>query len=293
MAGGEYCAIWLGPELPGDQRIDDEKSVCFHTPPLGGRTDIVGAPVLRLKLSADRPRAMVAVRLCDVQPDGASTRITYGVLNLCHRNGHEFPQEIVPGESMEVVLKLDDIAYSVAAGNRLRVAISSTYWPLVWPSPEKVTLSLHEGVLELPVRPSGAGDEVSFEEPEAASPWRTETLRPSSNSRVVERHPETGKVSLNIVDDFGQRRDSDHGLVTGGIARETWTIDPDDPLSAHGQTHWTESLSRNEWSVRTETFTVMRSDAENFYLTARIEAYEGEKLVFERDFEEKIPRGHI
>jgi hypothetical protein len=173
------------------------------------------------------------------------------------------------------------------------VAVSSTYWPLVWPSPEKVTLVLHEGVLELPVRPSGAGDEVSFDEPEAAAPWLTETLRQSSNSRTVERDSNTGKVSLNIVDDFGEKRDSDHGLVTGGIARETWTIDPDDPLSAYGETHWTESLSRNEWSVWTETFTSMRSDAENFHLTGRIEAYEGEKLVFERHFQEKIRRDHI
>jgi putative CocE/NonD family hydrolase len=293
MAGGEYCAIWLGPELPGDQRVDDEKSVCFDTVPLGEQTDIVGAPVLRLKIAADRPRAMVAVRLCDVQPDGASARITYGVLNLCDRNGHEHPKDIVPGETMEIALRLDDIAYSVARGNRLRVAVSSTYWPLVWPSPEKVTLVLHEGVLELPVRPTGAGDEVSFEEPEAAAPWRTETLRQSSNSRIVERDSTTGKVSLNIVDDFGEKRDSDHGLVTGGIARENWIIDPDDPLSAYGQTHWTESLSRNEWSVRTETFTSMRSDAENFHLTGRIEAYEGKTLVFERDFEEKIWRDHI
>ncbi|WP_353644656.1 CocE/NonD family hydrolase [Mesorhizobium sp. WSM2239] len=293
MAGGEYCAIWLGPELPGDQRVDDEKSICFDTAPLAEHTDIVGAPVLRLRLSADRPRAMVAIRLCDVQPDGASTRITYGVLNLCHRNGHEFPKDIVPGDAMDIALRLDDIAYSIKPGHRLRVAVSSTYWPLVWPSPEKVTLTVHEGVLELPVRPSGAGNEVSFEEPEAAAPWQTETLRQSSNSRIVERDPATGKVSLNIVDDFGEKRDNDHGLVTGGIARETWTIDPDDPLSAHGQTHWTESLSRNEWSVRTETFTSMRSDAENFHLTGRIEAYEGAKLVFERDFEEKIRRGHI
>ena len=93
MDGGEYCAIWLGPELPGDQRADDAKSACFDSAPLDAPLDIVGAPVIRLSLSADRPRAMVAVRLCDVQPDGASTRITYGVLNLCHRDSHEFPQD--------------------------------------------------------------------------------------------------------------------------------------------------------------------------------------------------------
>ncbi len=104
MAGGEYCAIWLGPELPGDQRRDDEKSCCFDSGPLDEAIDIVGGATVRLKLSADRPTAMVAVRLCDVQPDGASTRITYGLLNLSHRNSHEFPEAVVPGETMEIAL---------------------------------------------------------------------------------------------------------------------------------------------------------------------------------------------
>jgi uncharacterized protein len=293
MTGGEYCAIWLGPELPGDQRADDEKSVCFDSEPLATPLDIVGSPVVRLKLAADRRRALVAVRLCDVQPDGASTRVTYGVLNLCHGHSHESPEDIVPGEPMDIVLKLDDIAYRVAPGNRLRVAVSSTYWPLVWPSPEPATLSLHEGALDLPVRNSGIADKVSFPEPEAATPWRIETLRESSNSRKVDRNPATGSVTLSIVDDFGEVRDSDHGLVNGGIARETWTIDPADPLSAEGETHWTQTLSRNEWSVRTETFTKMRSDTQNFHLTGRIVAYEGDTLVFERNFEEIVARDHI
>lgn len=292
LAGGEYCAIWLGPELPGDQRIDDEQSACFDSEPLDAPLDIVGAPVISLTLSADRPRAMVAVRLCDVQPDGASTRITYGVLNLCHRDSHQFPRNVVPGEPIEVVLQLDDIAYSVKPGNRLRVAISSTYWPLVWPSPEPVALTLAEGAIDLPVRPSGQGDEWSFAEPEAATPWKIETLRPSTNSRTVKRTAD-GRVRLDIVDDFGEVRDLDHGLVSGGTAEESWTIDPDDPLSAHGSTRWTQTLSRDGWSVSTETLTEMTSDATSFHLRGRIVAREGSRLVFERDFDETAPRGFI
>jgi putative CocE/NonD family hydrolase len=293
MAGGEYCAIWLGPELPGDQCSDDAKSLCFDGEILDATLDIVGAPVVRLKLSADRPTAMVAVRLCDIQPDGASTRISYGVLNLCHRNGHEAPDAVVPDEAMEIALRLDDVAYSVAPGHRLRLAISSTYWPLAWPSPEPVTLTLHDGVLDLPVRASGTGDEASFAEPEGATPWRIETLRKSSNSRVVERDDAGGKTVLVIVDDFGEWRDLDHGLVHGSVARERWSIDPADPLSAEGETHWTQTLSRTGWSVRTETFTSMRSDSRSFYLTGRIEAFEGDTLVFARDFDETIARDHI
>ena len=207
---------------------------------------------------------MVAVRLCDVQPDGASTRITYGVFNLCHRESHEFPKAVVPGETMEIVLRLDDIAYRMKPGNRLRVAVSSSYWPLVWPSPEPVTLTLHDGAIDLPVRASGEGDEWTFAEPEAATPWQVETLRKGSNSRTVDRDAASGVVTLSIFDDFGEVRDLGHDLAVGGTAREVWTIDPADPLSAHGETQWTQTLSRGDWSVSTETFTEMYSDATTF-----------------------------
>lgn len=292
LAGGEYCAIWLGPELPGDQRGDDEKSLCLDME-VTEAMEIVGAPVVTLKLSADRPSAMVAVRLCDVQPDGASTRITYGVLNLTHRDSHEFPRPVVPGEAMEVSFRLDDIAWRVPAGHTLRLAVSSSYWPLVWPSPEPVTLTLHGGELALPLRPAGGEAEWTFEEPEAAAPWRTEKLRASANSRTVERDEATGAVSLVIVDDFGELRDLDHGLVHGSVARERWTIRPDDPLSAHGETHWSQTFSRDDWSARTETFTAMSATADTFRLTGRIEAYEDERLVFERDFDESFSRNGV
>lgn len=292
MAGGEYCAIWLGPEMPGDQREDDAKSACFDTV-LKTPLDIVGAPVIRLQLFADRPTAMVAVRLCDVHPDGGSTRITYGVFNLTHRTGHETPTPVKPGETMDISFKLDDIAYRVPEGHTLRVAISSTYWPLVWPSPEPVTLTLLTGSIDLPERAGGSGDEVRFEEPEAARPWNTQTVRPASNSRDITRDEKTGVVTLSITDDFGEIRDADHGLHNGGVARERWSINPADPLSARGITHWTSTLSRDDWSLRTETFTAMHSDAKNFYLTGRIEAYEGEERVFERDFHETIARDFI
>ncbi|HTV67178.1 MAG TPA: CocE/NonD family hydrolase [Rhizobiaceae bacterium] len=291
--GGEYCAIWLGPELPGDQRADDAKSVCFDTEPLMETVDIVGGPVVRLVISADRPKAMLAVRLCDVHPDGASTRITYGVLNLCHRNSHERPESVARGKSMEIAIRLDDIAYRVPVGHRLRVAISSTYWPLVWPSPEPVTFTLIAGALDLPARPLASGAEAAFAAPEAAPAWKHEVVEKSSNSRLWSTDDKTGMVTLTIVDNFGTTRDLDHGLVHSGVARESWSIHPSDPLSAFGETHWTQTYARDGWSIRTETFTSMKSDRANFFLTGRIEAHEGEALIFERDFDETIPRGFI
>ena len=44
--------------------------------------------------------AMVAVRLSDVAPDGRATRISYGLRNLTHRDGHDHPSALVPGERL-------------------------------------------------------------------------------------------------------------------------------------------------------------------------------------------------
>lgn len=292
MMGGEYCAIWLGPEMPGDQRRDDALSVCYDMQ-LDRSMDIVGAPEITLKLTSDKPVAMVAVRLCDVHPDGASTRITYGVFNLCHRNSHAVPEALEPGKSYEISFKLDDIAYRLPAGHKLRVAVSSSYWPMVWPSPEPVSLTIQSGTIAVPSRAMAEGDEWTFAEPEAASPWQLETLRDSANSRSIVHDQVSGKIVLLIEDDFGEARDKDHGLIHGGVARERWEIQADDPLSARGETHWTEISGRDNWRIRTETFTSMHSDKHKFYLTGRIEAYENDNVVFERDFAETIDRNFI
>jgi hypothetical protein len=216
--------------------------------------------------------------------------ISYGVLNLTHRDSHEFPQALVPGEAVNARVVLDQCAYRVPSGHRLRIAVSNAYWPMIWPSPEPVRLDLSAATLKLPLRPLAKGDELAFPTPEAAAPWATETLRAANSERHVNCDEKTGMITLSIVDDFGEVRDLEHGLANGSIARETWTIHPDDPLSASGKTHWTQTLSRNGWSVRTESSAEMRSDAQSFMVHARIEAYEGEKLVFERNFEESIPR---
>ncbi len=287
---GEYCAIWLGPEMPGDQRQDDALSCCFDSPPLESAMDIVGAPRLTLRLASDRPQAQIAVRLNHIHPDGASTRITYGVLNLSHRASAADPEPMTPGELEEVTLALDQIAYRVPAGHRLRVAISTGYWPLMWPAPHQAQLTLSGGSIALPQRPTNGGDEYAFPPPTAAAPWETETLRPEAHVRRRETHLTTGLVSLIIEDDFGKLRDADHGLITGSVARERWDIHPDDPLSARGACHWTEELQRDDIRLRTETNSAMWSDATHFHLTARLEAYENDKLIYERDVEDRIPR---
>jgi uncharacterized protein len=292
-AAGEYCAIWLGPEMPGDQSGDDALSLRFDGEVLAEALDIVGAPTVRLRLTSDKSKAQIAVRLCDVDENGASSRITYGVLNLCHRSSHEFPEQLEPGNICEIILQLDDVAYRAPAGHRLRLSVSSAYWPLMWPSPEKAELTLLSGAVDLPVRSGQADGSVRFGTPEAAAPWRVDELREPSNQRDFSIDPLTSEALLAITDDFGVMRDLEHGLETGSIARETWRIHPSDPRSARGETHWTQTLSRGGWQVRTEAYASMRCDAGMFHLTGRVEAYENDEQVFAKDFSESIPRGFL
>jgi len=293
MQGGEYCAIWLGPDMPGDQRADDAVSLCFDGAPAEKDVDIVGAPTVTLTLRCDTPQAQMAVRLNHIHPDGASTRITYGVLNLSQRDSAAAPSPLTPDKTYEVTLSLDHIAYRLPKGHRLRVAVSTAYWPLIWPTPEPATLTLTKGQLALPVRDTAIGNETTFEPPEAETPWQTHTLREGKNSRRVEHDLNTGLIHLIVEDDFGKVEDADHGLISGSTAFERWTIHPDDPLSARGECFWTDEMGRGDLSLRTETSCNMHSDATHFYFTARLEAFEGETLVYARDINDKIERQNL
>ena len=292
LDGGEFCAIWLGPEMPGDQRRDDALSACFDSAPME-QTDIVGASVLTLRLTADKPCAQLAVRLNHIHPDGAATRITWGVLNLAHRDSAEHPAALVPGQEYEVRIVLDHIAYRLPAGHRLRVAVSSNYWPMLWPMPEQAALTLTGGSLDLPVRRLAAGqDEVSFPSSEAARPLATRQIRPGAHARRTEIDQRTGVVSLVIEDDFGEAENLDHGGIAGSVARERWDIHPDDPLSARGRAHWSEVVERDGKRLRTEASCSIHADAQTFHLTARLEAWEDDRMIWSRDMAQEAPRDH-
>lgn len=147
----------------------------FDTGVLTERCEILGAPKVRLEVSADQPVAMVAVRLSDVAPDGRATRVTYGLLNLTHRDGHDEPAPMVPGQRCAVEVEMNAVTQAFPAGHRIRLSVSTSYWPLAWPPPKPVLLSVHTGQsgLELPVRPVAEPDELPprpFGEPEGAPP---------------------------------------------------------------------------------------------------------------------------
>jgi uncharacterized protein len=291
--GGEYCIIWLGPEFPGDQRVDDAQSITFDSPVLTEDMDVVGQPMLDLSFSVDKPVAHVAIRLNDVWPNGDVSRITYHLQNLCMRDSRETPSALEPGKRYRMKIKMDDIAWRVPKGHRLRVSISTSYFPMMWPAPEPVTLTVYAGAsdLLLPVRKAPSTEKaIAWAEAEAAAPINQKELKAGWHKRDVTRDPETGVTRLEIVDDFGTQELKPHGLVISGAGRETYSIAPDDPLSAVMETHWTESRKRGTWDIRTETYGRLTATATNWQVWGKIDAFEGKKLIFTKEFNESIPR---
>ena len=252
--------------------------------------------MLTLQFSVDQPVAHVAVRLNSIWPDGRVSRLTYAVANLTHLHGsssHEHPQALEPGKRYTVQIQLDDVAYHVPKGHRLRVSLSTSYWPLIWPAPQPVQLTVHTGksFIDIPQRTKVRGEKAPvFAPAEAAPPVKLRTIDKPWNRREVTIDQATGERRMVIEDDFGRSTSTEHGLTTWGRGRESYRILPHDPLSARQECHWSMETSRGDWVTRTETYSAMTASATHWHITGRLEAYEGDTQILVRAWNKKIKR---
>ncbi len=294
LASGEYMPISGIAELPQDQRLDDSKSVCFDSTPLHEPLELLGTPLLRLRLASDRDSGLVAARLCDVAPDGASTLISYGILNLKLRDGRERVADVVAGERMDVTVRLNDTGWRLKKGRRLRLALSTQMWPMAWPLAEAAQLSLDPALarLEIPVRHAATDGEIDspFQPADAAAAPSHRVLKEPSGSRHVHQNVPTGEIIYDVEYDGGEIEFTDNGLTYGNSNAQRYHITEGDPLSAKIIYQAGFHFARDGWDVRTESELVVTCDAAHFFLEGRIAAFEGTTRVFERTWNEKIPR---
>ncbi|MPY99481.1 MAG: CocE/NonD family hydrolase [Actinophytocola sp.] len=295
---GKWCSYNAPPDLPYDQREEDGGSLVFDTDAFTERVELLGAPVIELDIAATQPVAMVAVRLSDIAEDGRATRISYGLLNLTHRDDHANPKPLVPGERYQVSVQLNAMAQALPPGHRLRVAVSTSYWPLAWPPPEPVRLSVFGGTSRvlLPVRPVSEEDEMPlhpFDEPEGTEPIPITQMRPGEERWTVTRDLVNYRSSLDVVKDLGTVRLDDIDLTVTRRAFERYGWVGDDFDSVSGETAWTMSFERNGWKVTTETRTVLTSTATDFHLRAELDAYEGDTRVASYNWDRTVPRDMV
>jgi hypothetical protein len=231
-----------------------------------------------------------------VAPDGTSTLLSRGALNLTHRHGHESPEPLVPHERFVVDLDLDVLGQAVEEGHRLRLSLSTTYWPWLWPSPDPVTLWLSPGedaYLELPVRPPSSEDARirGFGPPEMGPDMKTETLAATAPYRSIRHDVVEGTYAVELNHDGGERRRLvDDGIEIDSHEFDRRTIREGDPLSAHVLCERRCEVARDGWGVRIETSSTMSSDAREFQLTDVLEAFEDGRRVFAKTWSRTVPR---
>ncbi len=209
-----------------------------------------------------------------MHPTGELLRVSYGVLNLTHRESHEQPALLAPGERYRVRIQLNDAGSVFPAGHKVRLAISTAYWPMIWPSPETATLQIFAGTLDLPQRPPNAADAKlsPFPEPETAPPEKPTILHRDG-------------VRIERIDRIG--------LELGTQWKTQYHVEENDPLSAVAELHNIQTMSRDEWQIRVETQMRLSCTGDAFLLQGSLRAFEGANEVCRRDWDRSIPRDFL
>jgi uncharacterized protein len=290
--GGKWCSYAHPGDQPVDQRRDDAGSLVFQTDPLKADLHLVGDARLRLRCSVDRPVAQIAARLVDVAPDGAATRVSYGLLNLCHHGSHENPAPLTTDEEITVDVPFKNVAQTLRAGHRLRLSVSTSYFPIAWPTPEAVTLTVFPGEseLNLPLRAEATPRLEDFPPPRTATPLDVSFHTPPRAEWRVTEDMDTGRLTTEVREHEGAATIERQQFFHSAECRERYSIIPPDPTSAEGEARWVHEMSRDGWSVRTETHTHLTCDSEFYHIVATLRAWDGDTLEREHDWSVSIPR---
>ncbi|MDD3142146.1 MAG: CocE/NonD family hydrolase, partial [Lachnospiraceae bacterium] len=296
LLAGEWMGAGVPGESPADQRIDDGMALVFDSEVLEESIEILGYPTVEVELSSDKKQAMLFAQISDVSPDGSVNRISYGVMNLTHLNGHDKVVKLTPGEMVKAVVHLDCCGHRLIKGHRIRISLATTYWPMFWNMPEDATLTidLSTAKVKLPVF-TGSDSKGPVMEPECAP------LTPATffSEGKVDR-----SISYDILTDtwtcitngiggvFGEgvyRFDDIDITVEHNLKREL-TLSNSDPLSACYKIYQTMKIGREGWWIDANIVVSQTSDKEQFFITGTMEMKENDILVFQKDWDQKVGR---
>ncbi len=287
-ASGEWFTLKPDAEMAIDQRVDDAGSLTFQTAPLIEDHDYLGRPVVTLTLRCDAETANLCARLVDIHPDGTATRVSFGVLNLAHRDGNAAPEPLIKSQQVRVTVTFDACGYRFRKGHRIRLSLSTSYWPMVLPPPEDPGLTIDIASIGLALPKLGAHELIDIKQPGNPDPLpKYIEHAPSLTKRQVVRDLSAGVTRYEIHEDTGLSEHPGTGLSTRQLREEVWSIAPNDPLSMTGISTWTCDMSRPGWFVRTVATSSISCTAKDWVISASVVAYEGETEIFRKIFEEK------
>ena len=119
---------------PHDQRAIEGRGdvLVFTSEPLQDDLQVIGTIECRIWVSSSAPDTDLFARVLDVEPDGPAWNLmspTIEVLRLRYRHSEREPEPLDPGVPVEVVLRLATTANVFKRGHRVRVQITSSFFP--------------------------------------------------------------------------------------------------------------------------------------------------------------------
>jgi hypothetical protein len=196
-----------------------------------------------------------------------------------------------PCEPVEVELLLDACGYRFQPGHRIRLSLSSAYWPIILPPPFDATLDIDLATVELALPLLGSHRRIEVPEPANPDPLpKYEILIEGSSCRSVERDLRGGVTRYRVSEDTGLSRHPGNGLSTRDIREEVWSIALDDPLSATAEIDWTCVTERDGWRTRTHSVSTLSCTATEWMITEWIEAFHDGRSIFARERKARIRR---
>ena len=282
--------------LPLDQREDDARSLVFDTAPLESPLDILGHTVVTVTLEVDQPVATLVVRLNDVAPDGASSRVVFGIGNLALDPGGAPDNDHPPNSPRVVEIQLPNTAYRFGEGHRIRLAFSTSYWPMIWPAPKLARMTLYPGQtrLSLPCRQTDSPESavVLHTDPESETPSPKARIEGAPLDRWSRHDIVTGAVRTGWHQPPTRIAFHDIALELAFETEAEFQISPDEPNSASSEFRHRLQFTRSGSVIEVISTARLQSSVSDYHVFGRLEIRENDALVCEREWRPVIPRNH-
>jgi putative CocE/NonD family hydrolase len=291
---GISSGLWWG-EPTGDMRPDDAGSLVYDSDVLKEKFEIVGLPRVRLRVKAGAPLAHWVARLEDVLPDGRTALVTGGLLNGSQRHSRLQPESLVPGEAQDLEFELHLTTWTFQPGHRVRLSVSNSLFPMIWPTPYLMTTTLVTGLeatrVELPVVAAGRLGSPAFRTaekrevrtdardlgsdvwPQGTNEWKRDT------ARGVVTYTWSGKSRYEIRD----RRFE-------ATEKNVYETNESDPASSRFLGEDSDRIELPGRTIDVLTSVEIQSDARDFHVSFVRRILENGRLLRKREWQERIAR---
>ena len=118
--------------------LDRPDVLTYVTEPLTDPVSVAGNVSLVLWASSDSLDTDFSSLIEDVGPDGAAIKLGPkfgGQIRARFRHGHDREEALVPGEATELRIDYADIGHTFLRGHRVRISITSSAYPWIFPNP--------------------------------------------------------------------------------------------------------------------------------------------------------------